>query len=202
MEYVEIRQPEEEREPISAGHYVWLSEEEMVALAQQGDGIATEELLQRYRKFVLGKARTYFVFGSDRDDVAQEGMIGLFKAIRDYQPSRSTAFRPFAELCITRHIYSAFASAARRKHSPLNQSSELMPETQPGGSETDEDHRLLMLTLISAVESLSEFERYVLESYFEGKTYNEMSAAHGCTRKSIDNALQRVKRKVGAATQS
>lgn len=199
---MEIRHPIPNCEPSSTGHYVWLSEEEMVALAQQGDGMATEEILQRYRKFVLGKARTYFVFGSDRDDIAQEGMIGLFKAIRDYQPSRCDTFRPFAELCITRQIYSAFSGAARRKHGPLNHSSELTFEAQAPHSEDEEDHRLLMLSLESAIETLSEFERYVLESYFEGKTYTEMSLDHGCTRKSIDNALQRVKRKVGAATQS
>lgn len=169
----------------------------------------------RYRGLVESKARAYFVLGADHDDVVQEGMIGLFKAIRDFREDRLNRFRPFAELCVTRQIITAVKTATRHKHGPLNASVSL--NQRLSGDEAHEqtlldvlpdrgalaavDERLFAKPLAGDLqeieEALSELEKNVLAQYLEGRTYSEMSATLHCHTKSIDNALQRAKRKIG-----
>lgn len=186
----------------------------LIVAAQQGDEAASSALVARYRGFVRCKARSYFLAGADRDDVIQEGMIGLYKAIRDYDPSRQASFRSFAELCITRQLITAIKSATRQKHSPLNSYVSLSRST----SMEDEGDRVLADILaarevcdpaeivISAWETvsiregfmqvLSPFETEVLRLYVEGKSYQEVGASLQRGVKSVDNALQRIKRKI------
>ena len=173
--------------------YRTMQDEEVVKLAKVGDTGATEAIIQRYKAFVEMKARSYFVAGADKDDVIQEGMIGLFKAIRDYQFDKQSAFRPFAELCVTRNIISAVKCATRLKHSPLNASLEISDDTPP----------LLEETAESAFPEiprnfLTHHELLVLESYLDGKSYREIGIELRCQTKSIDNALQRIKKKISS----
>ena len=189
-------------------------DEELVELARQGDDSAIDALLGRYRHYARAKARSYFLAGADKEDIVQEGMIGLFKAIRDYQPSRNSAFRAFAELCITRQIITAIKSATRQKHIPLNSYVSL---NKPYSTDEEDDRPLLDALgdrgaadpadlIISAEEIatikasmsrlLSALETEVLELYMEGKSYQEIADMLGRHVKSIDNALQRIKRKL------
>jgi RNA polymerase sporulation-specific sigma factor len=184
--------------------------------ARDGDDRAIETLLARYRNFARAKARSYFLAGADKEDIVQEGMIGLFKAIRDFQPDKNTAFRAFAELCITRQIITAIKTATRQKHIPLNSYVSLNRPTS-GGSEQGEDRPLsdalvandvldpaeLVISSeeIAAIRDsmgrvLSELETEVLQLYVEGKSYQEIAEILGRHVKSIDNALQRIKRKL------
>jgi RNA polymerase sporulation-specific sigma factor len=184
--------------------------------ARDGDDRAIETLLARYRNFARAKARSYFLAGADKEDIVQEGMIGLFKAIRDFQPDKNTAFRAFAELCITRQIITAIKTATRQKHIPLNSYVSLNRPTG-GGSEQGEDRPLsdalvandildpaeLVISSeeIAAIRDsmgrvLSELETEVLQLYVEGKSYQEIAEILGRHVKSIDNALQRIKRKL------
>lgn len=189
-------------------------DEEVVTLAHDGTSGATEFLLGRYRGMVETKARAYFLAGADHEDVVQEGMIGLCKAIRDYRDDQSHKFRPFAELCITRQIISAVKSATRHKHAPLNASvslnqgfgdesvdgtlMDLIPDSTLPAPDEAVLHDELPEAIHEMVEhSLSELERGVLWSYLDGKSYREMSCELKCRTKSIDNALQRVKKKLG-----
>ncbi|HET7483666.1 MAG TPA: RNA polymerase sporulation sigma factor SigH [Actinomycetota bacterium] len=191
-----------------------LSDEELVARARAGDELSVEALLNRYRHYARAKARTYFLAGADREDIVQEGMIGLFKAIRDFQADKNTAFRAFAELCITRQIITAIKTATRQKHMPLNSYVSL---TKPTTTE-DGDQRPLEEALTHIVEDdpaelvisseeisnikgsikrlLSELEAEVLQLYMDGKSYQEIADMLGRHVKSIDNALQRIKRKL------
>ena len=192
-----------------------VSDEDLVEEARQGSDVAIETLLNRYRHYARAKARTYFLAGADREDIVQEGMIGLFKAIRDYRADRNSAFRAFAELCITRQIITAIKTATRQKHIPLNSYVSLNKQT---GSDDDDDGRSLGDILIS-VDSvdpadlvisaeeiasikesmgrvLSELETEVLQLYMDGKSYQEIAGYLGRHVKSIDNALQRIKRKL------
>jgi len=183
--------------------------------ACDGDDRAIETLLARYRNFARAKARSYFLAGADKEDIVQEGMIGLFKAIRDFQPEKNTAFRAFAELCITRQIITAIKTATRQKHIPLNSYVSLNRPT--GGSEQGEDRPLsdalvaddvldpaeLVISSdeIAAIRDsmgrvLSDLETEVLQLYVEGKSYQEIAEILGRHVKSIDNALQRIKRKL------
>lgn len=186
----------------------------LIVAAQRGDEAASSALVTRYRGFVRCKARSYFLAGADRDDVIQEGMIGLYKAIRDYDPARQASFRSFAELCITRQLITAIKSATRQKHSPLNTYVSLSRST----SVEDEGDRVLADILaarevcdpaeivISAWETvsiregflqvLSPFETEVLRLYVEGKSYQEVADMLQRGVKSVDNALQRIKRKM------
>lgn len=186
----------------------------LILAAQGGDERASSALVARYRGFVRCKARSYFLAGADRDDVVQEGMIGLYKAIRDYDPTRQASFRSFAELCVTRQLITAIKSATRQKHTPLNSYVSL----SRSASLEDEGERLLADILavkgicdpaeivISEWESarirqgftevLSSLEARVLRLYVEGKSYQEIAEALGRHVKSVDNALQRIKRKV------
>lgn len=188
-----------------------LSDEEVLALAQSGSHAAVEHLLRRYRHLVEGKARAYFLSGGEHDDVVQEGMIGLYKAIRDYQSGRLVRFRAFAEICVTRQIISAVKSASRRKHLPLNRYlpiersasdelpclKELWCEPQfevTDGSELD--FRLAEYLAQHGTTELSTLENQVIRRRLEGKTYQQVAAELRCRPKSVDNALQRARRKI------
>jgi len=195
-------------------NFAMMSDEEVVACAREGNPGAVEYLLAKYRHMVEGKARSYYLTGADRDDVIQEGMIGLFKAIRDYRTDRLRQFRGFAELCVTRQIITAVKTATRQKHGPLNEYISLHhPVLDWDGEGTlieyiaDErvedpaasmmDRRNAVVLREQVAGALSDLEVRVLQRYLEGKTYREISRELQCHTKCIDNALQRVKRKVG-----
>lgn len=189
-------------------------ERELVAAAQAGDDFASSMLLEKYRGFVRCKARSFFLVGADREDVIQEGMIGLYKAIRDYDPTRQSSFRSFAELCVTRQLITAIKTASRQKHTPLNTYVSLSKST----SVEEEGERLLSDILaareicdpaelvISAweaasirkgfSEALSPLETQVLRLYVDGCSYVEIAGRLDRHVKSVDNALQRIKRKM------
>ena len=193
-----------------------LSDDELVACFREGDVIALELLFERYRRFAKAKARGYFLVGADADDIEQEGMIGLFKAIRDFRPDRQSSFRAFAELCVTRQIITAIKSATRQKHQPLNQYVSLSGSTvarDATGSTIDDlldDHRgadpadeVISLESLAAIRAtmaamLSGLEVAVLRLYLDGRSYQEIGDLLGRHVKSIDNALQRIKRKLEA----
>lgn len=186
----------------------------MVTAAQRGDQHASCELVRRYKGLIRCKARSYYLVGADRDDIVQEGMIGLFKAIRDYDPTRQASFHSFAELCVTRQIITAVKSSTRRKHSPLNGYVSLSRSAS-----LDEDGERLLSDILAAkevcdpaeivigawetkfirtgvVNSLSSFEADVLRLYTAGTSYNDIAEKLGRHTKAVDNALQRVKRKM------
>ena len=189
-----------------------LADEQIVDMAQKGDSVASEHLLWKYKNFVRSKARSYFLIGADHEDIVQEGMIGLFKAIRDYQPERLSSFRAFAELCITRQIITAIKTATRQKHVPLNSyvslnkpiydeesDRTLMDIIVEGRAQNPEELIIGREDIVSirdrADQVLSGLEQDVLNAYLDGKSYQEIADKLGRHVKSIDNALQRVKRK-------
>jgi RNA polymerase sporulation-specific sigma factor len=190
-----------------------MTDEQVVLLAQETDGPALEYLLNKYKNFVRTKARSYFLIGADHEDIVQEGMIGLYKAIRDYKAERLSSFRAFAELCVTRQIITAIKTATRQKHIPLNSYISLNKPIY----EEDSDRTLLDVITeeglsnpedmmidredLSVIEGrigqmLSGLEKQVLVRYMEGKSYVEIADEMGRHVKSIDNALQRVKHKL------
>ena len=189
-------------------------DEFLVALAKNGQNDAYDQLVRRYRRFVRVKSSSYFLLGGDADDLMQEGMLGLFKAIRDYRPERESSFRNFAELCITRQIITAVKTASRNKHAPLNQSisfatsptasgegESTLEEILPGSRVEDPASKVISTEeLGSLVECLttvlSELESEVLTCYLDGRSYEEIADRLACDTKTVDNALQRVKRKV------
>ena len=193
----------------------------VIAAARNGDERAMDTIIRRYEGFVRLKASSYFLAGGDSHDLIQEGLVGLFKAVRDYRSDRDTSFRSFAELCITRQIITAIKTATRYKHAPLNsyvsfshtpagQESEAdctLGDALPGPSVDDpsicvistEELQSLVFTLGSG---LSKLETDALKLYLEGESYEEMAEHLGCDTKTIDNALQRVKRKVLSHQQS
>lgn len=190
-----------------------MTDEEIALLAQQGDADASEYLLNKYKNFVRSKARSYFLVGADHEDIVQEGMIGLFKAIRDYQAERLSSFRAFAELCITRQIITAIKTATRQKHVPLNSyvslnkpiydeesDRTLMDVIVEGRAQNPEELIIGRENLVSFRDQvdrvLSGLEQDVLNAYLDGKSYQEIADKLGRHVKSIDNALQRVKRKM------
>ena len=189
-------------------------DEYLVQQARTGSSRATERLLAKYRPLVESKARTYFLLGADHDDVVQEGMIGLYKAIRDFRDDRLAHFRAFADLCVTRQIITAVKTATRQKHVPLNAYISL---NGVPGADADSENTLLECIpdsgvnnpetylfgpkssfgqLEAARHSLSPLESQVLDCYLQGKSYREMSGELRCGAKTVDNALQRVKRKL------
>ncbi len=190
-----------------------LPDEDIVALAQAGNGDAVELLLNKYKNFVRSKARSYFLIGADHEDIVQEGMIGLFKAIRDFRNDKLSSFRAFAELCVTRQIITAIKTATRQKHIPLNSYVSLNKPVYD-----EESDRTLMDVItenwvgspedavisqedLAAIEervggALSGFEKKVLLLYLDGKSYQEISDQLDRHVKSVDNALQRVKKKL------
>jgi len=190
-------------------HLNHLGDEELLRLAQAGSRAATDHLLTRYRGLVEDKARSYFVSGADRDDVVQEGMIGLYKAIRDFRSDRLTRFRAFAAVCITRQIISAVKTAARCKHRPLNQYVPLedadtgcfLVETLAGSRHDEPESALLGHRLADWLDrrgrsELSPLEKEAVRGRLEGKSYEQMARELHCRAKSVDNALQRAKRKI------
>lgn len=190
------------------------SDEELVARAKNGDAEATNRILQRYRQFVRLKANSYFLAGGDGDDLTQEGNIGLFKAIRDYEYGRSTTFRSFAELCVTRQIITAIKTASRQKHAPLNSyvsfshspsSSDFdgrtLADIIPSGRTSDPVQQVISSEEVISLTDcllrlLSPLESTVLKHYLEGNSYEAIAARIGHDTKTVDNALQRIKRKV------
>ena len=191
-----------------------LEDVDLVARARSGDDRCIEILLARYRNFARSKARSYFLAGSDKEDVVQEGMIGLFKAIRDFEEQTGTPFRAFAELCISRQILTAIKTANRQKHQPLNSSVSLdapaygddssdrtVADNFIGPKTSDPVELVISAEEIEAIrdtmkENLTDLEGDVLRLYMDGKSYEEIAGVLGNHVKSIDNALQRIKRKL------
>jgi RNA polymerase sporulation-specific sigma factor len=198
-----------------------LEDLQLVMRARNGDGGALDVLIRRYTGFVRLKASSYFLAGGDAEDLIQEGLIGLYKAVRDFRSDKETSFRSFAELCVTRQIITAIKTATRFKHTPLNtyvsfshtpagqdpDSECTLGDALPGPSVDDpsicvistEELQSLVFTLGTG---LSQLESDALRLYLEGSSYEEMAAELSCDTKTIDNALQRVKRKVLAHQQS
>ncbi len=188
-------------------------DEEIIADAKAGDNAALEYLINKYKSFVRAKARTYFLIGADREDIIQEGMIGLYKAIRDFREDKLSSFRAFAELCITRQIITAIKTATRQKHIPLNSyvslNKPIFDEESDRtlmdvlGEECVSDPEELFINReefncieVKMGEILSSLEMKVLSLYLQGRTYQEIAQVLDRHVKSIDNALQRVKRKL------
>ena len=189
------------------------SDEDIVTEAKDGNTIALEFLINKYKNFVKAKARSYFLIGADREDIIQEGMIGLYKAIRDFKGDKLSTFRAFAELCITRQIITAIKTATRQKHIPLNSyvslnkpiydedSDRTLLDILSGTKITDPEELIINREEYNDIEFkmgeiLSDLEWKVLTLYLEGKSYQEISVDLRRHVKSIDNALQRVKRKL------
>ncbi|MBO2519169.1 MULTISPECIES: RNA polymerase sporulation sigma factor SigH [Limnochorda] len=190
-----------------------LDDEEVVEFAREGEEAALEYLIDKYRNFVRAKARSYFLIGADREDIIQEGMIGLYKAIRDFRAEKLASFRAFAELCITRQMITAIKTATRQKHIPLNsyvslnkpmydeESDRTLMDVLAGSRISDPEELVISQEEFNDIESkmngfLSPLEWQVLMSYLEGKSYQEIADDLSRHVKSIDNALQRVKRKL------
>lgn len=198
---------------MDTNEYILLTDEELVVKSQNKDSYAQEFLINRYRNFVRVKSRSYFLIGADKEDIIQEGMIGLYKATRDFKYEKLASFRAFAELCITRQIITAIKTATRQKHIPLNSYVSLNKPIYDEESDrtlldvisttkiTDPEDLLISREEFANIEEkmskvLSPLEWKVLNSYLEGKSYLEIAADLDRHVKSIDNALQRVKRKL------
>ena len=190
-----------------------MEEEDIVELAKSEDGLALDYLIYKYKNIVKSKARSYYLIGADKEDIIQEGMIGLYKAIRDYDREKLTTFRSFAEICITRQIITAIKTATRQKHIPLNSYVSLNKPIYEEDSDrtlmdvvseyktTDPEELMIGREELTQMEEtigeiLSELELEVLMSYVDGMSYQEIALELDRHIKSIDNALQRVKRKL------
>lgn len=188
-------------------------DEEIVVEAKNGSNRAQEYLISKYENFVKSKARSYFLIGADKEDIYQEGMIGLYKAIRDFNPEKLTSFKAFAELCVTRQIITAIKTATRQKHIPLNtyvslnkpiydeESERTLLDVLSGIKISDPEELMISKEQMDYIEGkiekvLSGLELEVLTSYLDGKSYQEIACDLERHSKSIDNALQRVKRKL------
>lgn len=188
-------------------------EEEIVIEAQNGDVRAQEYVISKYESFVKAKSKSYFLIGADKEDIYQEGMIGLYKAIRDFNYEKSSTFKGFAELCVTRQIITAIKTATRQKHIPLNTYISLNKPVSEDDSErtlldilstikiSDPEELIIGKEEKARIENaiakvLSDLEMEVLQSYLDGKSYQEIACDLDRQAKSIDNALQRVKRKL------
>ncbi|PLT35351.1 RNA polymerase sporulation sigma factor SigH [Bacillus sp. V5-8f] len=193
--------------------YFELEDETLVGLVHKGDSEALDYIIQKYRNFVRAKARTYFLIGADKEDIFQEGMIGLYKAIRDFKGDKLSSFKAFAELCITRQIITAIKTATRQKHIPLNsyvsldkpiyddESDRTLLDVISGAKILDPEELIIHREEFDDIELkmtelLSDLERKVLALYLDGQSYQEISEELNRHVKSIDNALQRVKRKL------
>ena len=198
--------------------YNGLTDEEMISLFRDGDQEAMEKLLEKYKGMVLGKAKSMYILGGDSEDLIQEGMLGLFKAVRDFDSGRDASFRTFAQLCVTRQLYTAVKASARKKHLPLNSAVSLSsPLREENGDERDEE----LLDFLEADPSsnpeafligqeeterleemiekeLSPLEKQVLELYLTGMGYVEIAHVLNRDEKSTDNALQRIRAKTRA----
>lgn len=190
-----------------------LEDEVLVKFSQEGNSKAQDILIQRYKNLVKGKSRAYFLMGADKEDIVQEGMIGLFKAIRDFRPDKFASFKSFAEMCIKRQIITAIKTAARQKHMPLNsyvslnkpvfdeESDRTMYDMMTNSRELNPEHLIIRQEEMKSLEMkmgevLSDMEWEVLNAYLEGKTYHEIAEKMNKQVKSVDNALQRVKKKL------
>jgi RNA polymerase sporulation-specific sigma factor len=194
-------------------NYLQLEDEEIIELVHKGESEALDYLIQKYRNFVRAKARSYFLIGADKEDIVQEGMIGLYKAIRDFKEDKLSSFKAFAELCITRQIITAIKTATRQKHIPLNsyvsldkpiydeESDRTLMDVISGAKVMDPEELIINQEEFDNIEVkmselLSDLERKVLALYLDGQSYQEISEELNRHVKSIDNALQRVKRKL------
>ncbi|MBN8210767.1 RNA polymerase sporulation sigma factor SigH [Bacillus hwajinpoensis] len=190
-----------------------LDDELLVIMVHEGHSRALEHLITKYKNFVRAKARSYFLIGADREDIIQEGMIGLYKAIRDFRGDKFSSFKAFAELCITRQMITAIKTATRQKHIPLNsyvsldkpiydeESDRTLLDVICGTKVTDPEELIINQEEFDDIELkmseiLSDLERKVLMLYLDGRSYQEISVDLNRHVKSIDNALQRVKRKL------
>ena len=192
-----------------------LEDLQLVLKARNGSSVAMDQLIRRYTSFVRLKASSYFLAGGDSDDLIQEGLVGLYKAVRDFRPDKETSFRSFAELCVTRQIITAIKTATRFKHAPLNTVRLVQPHPgRPGGRRlhasatrcpgpavNDPSVRVIsteeLESLVGCLSTtLSPLEADALRLYLEGSSYEQMAEELGCDTKTIDNALQRVKRKI------
>jgi RNA polymerase sporulation-specific sigma factor len=198
-----------------------LEDNYLIALAKQGRPDAYDKIVRRYYGFVRLKASSYFLIGGDADDLIQEGLVGLYKAVRDFRTDRESSFRNFAELCITRQIITAVKTSTRNKHTPLNEyvsfsqtpaagggdGDPTLDEMLPGPTVHDPVNQVIsseeLHSLVGCLSSvLSDLESSVLSLYLDGHSYEAVSQRLDCDTKTVDNALQRVKRKVGAHLQS
>lgn len=197
----------------STSLYKDMLDEEIVAEIKKGDLRAEEYLINKYENFVKMKAKSYFLIGADREDIYQEGMIGLYKAIRDFRPDKLASFKAFVELCVTRQIITAIKTATRQKHIPLNtyislnkpiyeeESDRTLLDVISNIKITDPEELLISKEEMNRIEKeigkvLSDLEMEVLMSYLDGRSYQEIACDLDRHAKSIDNALQRVKRKL------
>lgn len=200
----------------SSGNYLEFqekSDEEVVVEAKNGNTRAQDYIIKKYENFVKAKAKSYFLIGADKEDIYQEGMIGLYKAIRDFKLDKLTSFKAFAELCITRQIITAIKTATRQKHIPLNtyvslnkpiyeeESERTLLDVLSGFRITDPEELFISAEQMGKMQDeiervLSDLEQEVLKSYLDGKSYQEIACDLDRHAKSIDNALQRVKRKL------
>ncbi|MBV7274494.1 RNA polymerase sporulation sigma factor SigH [Clostridium sp. PL3] len=188
-------------------------DEEVVIEAKKGDNWAQEYLINKYENFVKAKAKSYFLIGADKEDIYQEGMIGLYKAIRDFKPDKLSSFKAFAELCVTRQIITAIKTATRQKHIPLNtyvslnkpiydeESDRTLLDVLSEAKVSDPEELIISREELTHIQNeigevLSSLEMEVLMSYLDGKSYQEIACDLDRHAKSIDNALQRVKRKL------
>ncbi len=195
--------------------YEEMMDEQVVELSAEGDKSATEYILEKYKNMVRSRAKMYYLAGADKDDLIQEGMIGLFKAIRDFDATYQASFHGFAEMCIKRQMITAVKSASRLKHGPLNtyvslntpvyedESERMLVDVLAEREAVDPEEMILRREKAEALEAdiaekLSPLEQTVLSLYLGGKNYQEIAAELGRTPKSIDNALQRIKRKLTA----
>ncbi|MCM3786549.1 RNA polymerase sporulation sigma factor SigH [Paenibacillus shunpengii] len=198
---------------IMLSEFDYLSDEDIVQAVHNNDSDALEYLINKYRNFVRAKARSYFLIGADREDIIQEGMIGLYKAIRDFRGDKLASFKAFAELCITRQIITAIKTATRQKHIPLNsyvsldkpiydeESDRTLLDVICGSQVSDPEELIINQEEFVGLEDkmseiLSDLERKVLMLYLDGRSYQEIAVDLDRHVKSIDNALQRVKRKL------
>jgi len=190
-----------------------MDEDSILKSAKDGDALAMEYVIEKYKNFVKAKSRTYFLIGADHEDIIQEGMIGLYKAIRDYSPEGGSSFKSFADLCITRQIITAIKTATRLKHQPLNSYISLNKPVYDEESENtlmeaffekqhpDPEEIMINKERLDFIEeklsvNLSKYETEVLKGYLSGKSYMEIAHKVGKPEKSIDNALQRIKKKI------
>ena len=198
-----------------------LEDNYLIALAKQGRPDAYDKIVRRYYGFVRLKASSYFLIGGDADDLIQEGLVGLYKAVRDFRTDRESSFRNFAELCITRQIITAVKTATRNKHTPINEyvsfsqtpaagggdGDPTLDEMLPGPTVHDPVNQVIsseeLHSLVGCLSSvLSELESSVLSLYLDGHSYEAVAERIDCDTKTVDNALQRVKRKVGTHLRS
>lgn len=190
-----------------------MSDEDIIAIAKNGDTFALEYILSKYKPLAKSKSRAYFLIGADNEDIIQEGMIGLYKAVRDFNPDKHASFRAFADLCVNRQIITAIKAATRQKHQPLNNyvslnkpvfdddSQETFMDSIKGTDFSDPETMFIGEEARAGIEehlekNLSKFESEVLAFYLDNKSYSEISELMGKPEKSIDNALQRVKKKL------